>query len=143
GPVTQLEVSERRADVGVMRGGLEHHWLRLYKSDDAGIVRVGYKAASDEVMEEIASRLDDRKIEWTSGGDLGVERVDRWIRFHDLDGFEIEVFNEMVEMPVPPHQALVHMRNLRHAVILVSSPLEASRFYQEVLGFRVSDWVER
>ena len=140
--VIHLEVSDRRETVAFMRGGNEHHWFRLHRSLTPGVRRVGYRATSEAAMDEICSRLEARGIAWTVAGSFSEERVERAIRFEDPDGFPVEVFNEMIEFPTPRFNHFVEFDNLCHAVLNVSDLRQSVRSYEEVLGFKVSDWVE-
>jgi catechol 2,3-dioxygenase-like lactoylglutathione lyase family enzyme len=139
----QLEVTERRVDAAFLRGGWKHHWVRLVRADRPGVIRVGYQATSVEAIRDVTKRLDDRKVSWEEGGDLAGERVEHYIRFRDPNGIEIELFDQMVDMPVGPRLGGVEFEKFLHTVWQVADVRESERFFREVLGFEPSDWIER
>ncbi|MCU1457508.1 MAG: hypothetical protein JWL73_1600 [Actinomycetia bacterium] len=141
--VGQLSLSERTPEGAFLTGGVEHHWLRLYKSQAPGDFRVGYEAVDAAALEEIAARLDARGIAYEEGGDLSVDRIDRSIRFRNPDGVELEIFTQMMELPTPPRQTTVKMLKLLHAVWSTQDVVAGYQFHADVLGFRDSDWLER
>jgi catechol 2,3-dioxygenase-like lactoylglutathione lyase family enzyme len=139
----QLTVTERGAKSVFMAGGVDHHWLRLHEGPDKTRYRLGYEVMNNAALGEITQRLDARSIPWTEGGGIARERIDRSIIFRDLDGVELELFTQMVELPVPVPQSTVHMQRILHAVWNGRDPVQAFKFYNEVLGCRDSDWIER
>lgn len=140
--IAHLKVSERGAKTAYLTGGKAHHWLRLDEADTAGLTRIGFQLTGREALDEVANRLDARHIAWKQADDLAGERVAEGLRFVDPDGFEIELFTDMVSLPVAV-EPFVKMDRVLHAVWLTESPPESNRFYREVLGFKDSDWIER
>lgn len=140
--VAHLNVSERSAKTAFLTGGLNHHWLRLEETGQSGLARFGFEVAGREALDEIVNRLDERGITWKAAGDLAGDRVSEAIRFTDPDGFEIELFTDMVSLPVRT-ETFLKMDRVLHAVWLADNPSESGRFYREVLGFKESDWIER
>lgn len=140
--VAHLKVSERGAKRAFLTGGVNHHWLRLEETGQPSVARLGFEVADRGALDEIANRLDARGIPWKAADDLAGDRVSEAIRFTDLDGFEIELFTDMVALPVPM-DTFLKMDRVLHSVWLADNPAESGRFYREVLGFRESDWIER
>jgi 2,3-dihydroxy-p-cumate/2,3-dihydroxybenzoate 3,4-dioxygenase len=91
----------------------------------------------------IKARLAERGIGFKEGSDLETDRVDRYIRFISPDGMELEVFHQMVEMPTAPPPSALNLQSLLHAGWLVADIETSAAFYHDVLGFRVSDWIEK
>jgi catechol 2,3-dioxygenase-like lactoylglutathione lyase family enzyme len=141
--VGQLAVSERGADTVFLTGGIDHHWLRLHTADRAGTFRLGYEVVDAAALDTIADRLAARGIPHHPGGDLSQDRLDRTLVFQDPDGLEVELFTQMVELPVSPAQSIVNMERLLHTVWLGSTAESGFDFYSQVLGFKPSDWIER
>lgn len=140
--ITHLKVSERGAKTAFLTGGTSHHWLRLDETGSPGLTRIGFQLISRKALDEVTNRLDERGIAWKEASDLAGERVDEAIRFQDPDGFEIELFTDMVSLPVAP-QTFLNMDRVLHAVWLTPAPAQSQKFYSEVLGFKASDWIER
>lgn len=139
-----MDVTETRDGEAFLSAGDDHYWVRLVKADKAAVVRVGFEAASDAAFDQIVAALDKHGISHTSNDDaLAADRVDRWIRFVDPSGIEVEVYGRMVDRPGGPRPSQVQIKDLVHAVFMVTDVPATTRFYEEVLGFRVSDWIEQ
>jgi 2,3-dihydroxy-p-cumate/2,3-dihydroxybenzoate 3,4-dioxygenase len=140
--IAHLKVSERGSRKAFLTGGVNHHWLRLEETGEPGLARLGFEVAGSEALDEISNRLDAWGIPWKVANDLAGDRVCGAIRFTDPDGFEIELFTDMVSLPVPV-DTFLKMDRVLHSVWLADNPSESGRFYREVLGFKESDWIER
>jgi 2,3-dihydroxy-p-cumate/2,3-dihydroxybenzoate 3,4-dioxygenase len=138
----RLDVTERTARTAFMTGGLEHHWLRLEEGSGDGLKRIGYVVEDDAALAEVRTRLSAAGIPFTEGGDLASERVDHWLRFVDPGGVEIELYTHMFERGVAPMHPGITMQKFLHAGWATPNFEQAADFYQQVLGFKVSDWVE-
>ncbi|MFF3872232.1 VOC family protein [Streptomyces sp. NPDC001978] len=139
----RLEVSERRRGHAFLTGGYEHHWLRLEEGNGNGLKRVGYVVETEEELVEARAKLAAASVEYTEGGDPDNERVRHWLRFRDPGGTEIELYVGMFERGVAPMSSGVSMQKFLHAAWATGNFEETTAFYQQVLGFKVSDWVEQ
>lgn len=140
----QLELAEARDNEVFLRGDMHHYWLRLVAGEQNRFLRAGYQAVGQEQLDTIAARLEDRGIAVRRSADaVTSDRVDQWIRFTDPNGIEIEVFTHMLDAPFRRTQNRVRLTELLHAVFLVPDVPGTAAFYEDVLGFRVSDWTER
>lgn len=137
----RLDLTEQVGDTAFMTGGLEHHWLRLEEGNGQGVKRIGYQVTDESSFAAARERLRDWGISYTEGGDPKTERVQRWLRFVDPGGFEIELFSGMYERGVPPVSSGVNLQKFLHAGWEVRDWDTTTRFYQEVLGFKASDWI--
>src|SRR6266545_3048482 len=140
--VAHLKVSERGTKKAFLTGGVNHHWLRLEETGQSNLLRFGFEVKDRASLDEIANRLDARGIPWKEANDLAGDRISDAIRFTDPDGFEIELYTDMVSLPLPMNTFL-KMDRVLHSVWLAADPAESGRFYREVLGFKDSDWIER
>ena len=140
--IAHLKVSEEGAGKAFMTGGLNHHWLRLEETGTSGLARVGFQVRNRAALDEVANRLDARGVPYRQAGDVAGDRIADAIRFRDPDGIEIELFTDMVTLPVQ-NSTFLKMERVLHSVWLTENPLESFRFYGDVLGFRESDWIER
>lgn len=137
----RLEQTERVGDTAFMTGGLEHHWIRLEEGSGQGLKRIGYEVTDENSFALARTRLREWGIEFTEGGDPKKDRVARWLRFVDPGGFEIELFSGMWERGVAPVNSGVTLEKFLHAGWEVTNWDTTTRFYQEVLGFKASDWI--
>jgi len=140
--VAHLKVSERGSRKAFLTGGASHHWLRLEETGEPSLARLGFEVTGRAALDEIANRLDTRGIPWKAANDLAGDRVTEAIRFTDPDGFEIELFTDMVTLPVPV-DTFLKMDRVLHSVWLAEDPSASGGFYRDVLGFKESDWIER
>lgn len=140
--IAHLKVSEEGAGKAFMTGGLNHHWLRLEETGTSGLARVGFQMQNRAALDEVANRLDQRGIPYQHAGDIAGDRIADAIRFRDPDGIEIELFTDMVTLPVQTN-TFIKMDRVLHSVWLTADPVESLSFYAGVLGFRESDWIER
>jgi 2,3-dihydroxy-p-cumate/2,3-dihydroxybenzoate 3,4-dioxygenase len=142
--VVHFEVSEERDGVVYLTGGREHHWLALKQSKTPGLNRVAFEMNNQHDLEEMERRLKSAGVSVERGSALAKERVDSFIRFRDPDGILIELFTDMISLPVPPTYAhRVHTQKLLHTVLLERDIKRSLPFYTDLLGFQISDWVER
>jgi 2,3-dihydroxy-p-cumate/2,3-dihydroxybenzoate 3,4-dioxygenase len=139
--LVRLDVTETVGNTAFMTGGREHHWLRLEEGAGNGLKRIGYELTSDEAFAVVRDRLKAEHIEFSEGGDLATERVQRWLRFVDPGGFEVELYHGMVERGVAPDSNGLTIEKFLHAAWAAPEWDHNIDFYQRVLGFKVSDWV--
>lgn len=140
----QLEVAESRDGEVFLRGDLHHYWLRLVAGPSNRFVRVGYEVGTERNLEEIARRLEGRGVAWKTCDDaIADDRVEQSLRFTDSDGIEVELYTHMLDAPTRRVSNRVRLEELLHAVFFVRDVPASAAFYQEVLGFKVSDWTER
>jgi len=138
----RLDVTERIGHTVFLTGGTEHHWLRLEEGRGSGLKRVGYQVAGEQALDEARARLAAAGIDYTEGGNPKADRVPRWLRFNDPGGTAVELFADMYERGVAPLSAGVTMEKFLHAAWATPNFDATTAFYQGVLGFKASDWVE-
>jgi 2,3-dihydroxy-p-cumate/2,3-dihydroxybenzoate 3,4-dioxygenase len=139
--IVRLDVTAQVGRTVFLTGGLEHHWLRLEEGNGAGVKRVGYEVDGEAGLLEIRARLKAAGIDYEEGGDLEVDAVQHWVRFCDPGGMDVELFTGMYERGVAPDSPGITMEKFLHAAWATGNYDATTRFYQDVLGFRVSDWI--
>jgi 2,3-dihydroxy-p-cumate/2,3-dihydroxybenzoate 3,4-dioxygenase len=135
----RLDITEVIGSTAFMTGGLDHHWLRLEEGNGQGVKRIGYTVVDEDALAEVRAHLKEWGIEYTEGGDLANERIERWLRFVDPGGAPIELFTGMVERGVAPVPSGLHLETFLHGGWSTANFDEVNRFYREVLGFKISD----
>ena len=138
----RLDVTARAGSTAFLTGGLEHHWLRLEEGPTAGISQVSYVLDSETELAEIRGKLSLAGLAFEEGGDPARDRVRRWLRFTDPGGTRIELYTGMYERGVAPVNPGITMTKFLHAAWATANFDQTTQFYQDVLGFKVSDWVE-
>ena len=137
----RLDLTEQIGNTAFMTGGVEHHWIRLEEGNGSGVKRIGYEVADESALAEVRERLRQHNIDFQEGGDLKRDRVQRWVRFTDPGGFDIELYTGMYERGTAPDNNGVQLEKFLHAAWGATNWEQTTAFYQEVLGFRASDWI--
>lgn len=135
----QLEVSERSDDRVQLRGGTDHHWIVLERATDrTGVRRMAFEVVEADDLDRYAKRLAEEGVptercdgEWTGPA----------LRFRDPNGYEIELFAGMGNVPVPPTTPWVPPKDLLHAVVGVADLDLSFDFWHRVMGLKESDRV--
>lgn len=139
--VCQLEVSERAGDTVFLTGNTRHHWVRLERRAEPGLIRLGYRASSPEALEDISSRLKAAGVTIEPEASRPEDRVTHGLRFRAPDGIEYEIYDQMLTLPVSPAPAR-GIACLLHAVVFVDDLDVATDFYTSTLDFLVSDRIQ-
>ncbi len=137
----RLDLTEQIGNTAFMTGGVEHHWIRLEEGNATGVKRIGYEVADEAALDEARERLRQYNIDFQEGGDLKRDRVQRWLRFTDPGGFDIELYTGMYERGTAPDNNGVDLQKFLHAAWGATNWERTTAFYQDVLGFRASDWI--
>jgi 2,3-dihydroxy-p-cumate/2,3-dihydroxybenzoate 3,4-dioxygenase len=140
--VCLLEISERRDDTVFLTGNEKHAWLRLDRTAEPGLQRIGFQVTDAEALEQIKANLEAEGISWTPGGTIKEDRVDNAIRFQTPLGFEVELYEEQVVLPASPAPEARGFERALHTVIFVEDVKEGRDFFKRALGFRRSDQIE-
>lgn len=127
-----------------------HHRLSLYPARKDGVRFIGWEADTREDLEEIAQRLEDNGVKVKRGTKAQIKEraVMDLITFNDPDGFNLEVyFNGVLDnRPFRPARALFDgfvtgSLGLGHAVINCADTKKSVDFYQDMLGFTLTDYI--
>ena len=104
-------------------------------------VRLSFQVAPGTDMAAAARALSQDGIdtEYRSASQPDGEDV---IRFFDPNGTQLELFNQRKFLRAKPVTGIGPFK-LGHVAFIVDDPVATSAFYQRVLGFKVSDWVEQ
>lgn len=139
--VCQLEVTERSGDTVFLSGDMRHHWVRLERRDEPGLIRLGYRAVDPAAIDEIAGRLEGMGISTERRDEPVADRVRDALRFRSPDGIDFEVYDRMLTLPASPAPAR-GIALLLHAVVGVADVSASRDFYADTLGLLVSDQIE-
>jgi 2,3-dihydroxybiphenyl 1,2-dioxygenase len=111
----------------------------------------GWEVADASALDALAAKLEQAEIEVTSepGRLADNRRVKRLISFRDPAGNRLEAFYgaEIDESPFLPGRSISGFRTgplgLGHAVLTVENIDTVMPFYVDVLGFRLSDYMQK
>lgn len=146
-----LGIAGRERD-GTMLLRMDGHHHRFAFHEDArdDIAYVGWETDSAADLDTIAARLDGAGVSVARGTREEAERrhVTDLIRFSDPSGYDVEVFHgpELASAPFKSDKGdtafVAESQGLGHLVLAAQS-LEASMsFYTDLLGMKVSDYVQ-
>ena len=135
----RLEPVEEHRDVVYLSGDANHHWLRLERSDDPGLQRVGYRAVSGEALDLARARLADAGITVRERAGSHGDQLSGGFMFRDPACLEVDLYEDMQQLPFPAADPDVGFICNLHAVIGVPDVVASASFYRQVLGFRRSD----
>ncbi len=111
----------------------------------------GWEVADRPALEQVAKRLEIRHtaVSWMSQADCAERHVTAGIRCKDPTGNEVEIFNgpEIASDAFKPSRAITGFRTgplgMGHVVLKTDKIDETTAFYEQVLGFRLSDYTLR
>ncbi|HLH88617.1 MAG TPA: VOC family protein [Xanthobacteraceae bacterium] len=137
--VLGLRVLERDRDRAYLatRTGLEA--IVLERGDAVALRRLSFQVAPGSDLAALARELAALgiKSERRSGISPGIAEA---LVFRDIKGTSIELFADYNFAGDDGVQAVITPLKLGHVAYRVTDVQEVTRFYTEVLGFRVSDW---
>jgi catechol 2,3-dioxygenase-like lactoylglutathione lyase family enzyme len=136
------EVARTPAAVYLRASGPEHHVLSLHESNHKGIAYLHFATQDVDSLKALYEHAKGQGARIVTtlgpldspGGGFGFELVDPEHRRLRISA-AVELYPEADDAPDRP-------RKITH-VVLNAAQLESSlKFYEEVLGFKVSDWSE-
>ena len=138
--IVGLHVVERDAKRAVLATTLGQEALVLEKGDHADLVRIAFQVTPDSDFAAMGTALSEAGVAHELRSDLtpGVKKA---LTFTDPKGTTVELFSECGFHPVAAAGGGVNPLKLGHVASRVTDVAKVAKFYEEVLGFRVSDWV--
>ena len=148
--VLGLEVSQRGTD-GTLYLRLDeyHHRIAVSPNGDDDVAYLGWSVKDAVTMESVATKLQAVGVPVTRATQTEREqrRVSDFIRFQDPNGITMELFYGpmLLQRPFQPQRPISGFKTgslgLGHVVLTARDLLETVSFYQDLLGFRLSDTV--
>jgi 2,3-dihydroxybiphenyl 1,2-dioxygenase len=127
-----------------------HHRLSIHAGDEEDVRFVGWSVGTPERMQALAARLDAADVPVTAAKpeEAADRRVIDFVHFVDPhSGVRTELFYGPEVVYTPPFhpqrpiRGFETERGLGHFVTFAADIEAAVTFYEEVLGFGVSDWI--
>jgi 2,3-dihydroxybiphenyl 1,2-dioxygenase len=126
-----------------------HHRLTLQRSSQDKVAAIGWEVASPAALDAVAAAVEKFGIAVTRGSKS--EALDRHVvdffHFKDPEGFPLEIYfgPSADDVPFRPGRAMSGFNcgalGLGHVVLICKDCPAAAKFYQEILGFRLSDYI--
>ncbi len=123
-----------------MRCGSDHHVLVLMPADEPGLdhhaIDVGGPANLDAAVNSLVQAgIALQAVDHNELGQLAA------CRLHDPDGFMVELVAGMEQITDGIGSRAVVPRRYGHLTLRSKDVKQSMRFYTEILGFQVSDWL--
>lgn len=140
--VIGLTIVERGDDGAVyLRSSVDHHTITLYPAVENGLRHIGLQIGGDQSLKEAAEQLGEQGIQGESRTDAepGVPEL---LQFADPEGHTLQLYSTMQQVGSGFPEIGIVPEKLGHIALAVHSAKTMCDFYQNMLGFRVSDWIE-
>ena len=145
-------ISERSDDGSLyLRMDDYHHRFIIHPDGADDVAYVGWQTPTKAAFDEVQSDLRDAGVTFRAGTseELASRKVMDMITFEDPDGLQTEVFHgalvqpDAVFQPRRPIKGFVTGNmGLGHIVLSVNDLGKGTAFYRDVLGLKISDFVE-
>ena len=133
---------ERSGDGAVyLRNVLDHHTLVLYPAKEQGLRHIGFQLGGGQTLQDAATQLRNQGIAVESQSDAQ-PGVAEQLQFVDTEGTILHLYTAMEQVHDTFPETGIVPEKLGHIALSVSDVQKIANFYQQVLGFRVSDWIE-
>ena len=140
--VLGLTLVERSGDGAVyLRNVLDHHTIVLYPAQEQGLRHIGFQLGGSQTLQDAATQLHNQGItvETQSDAQPGIAEQ---LQFVDTEGMILHLYSSMQQVHDTFPAGAIVPEKLGHIALGVSDVQKTADFYQHVLGFRVSDWIE-
>jgi 2,3-dihydroxybiphenyl 1,2-dioxygenase len=146
-----LQAVERSSSLLAFRMDDRKQRIVIDRSMPEGARFFGWEVADAAALDALAARLEQAKVSVTAEPQTlaDARRVHRLISFHDPAGNRLEAFYgaEIDDTPFSPGRSISGFRTgplgLGHAVLTVENLEPVMAFYVDVLGFALSDYIEK
>ncbi|MGE0034070.1 MAG: VOC family protein [Xanthobacteraceae bacterium] len=137
--VLGLALTQRDGKLAVLstRQGVET--IVLKAGTVPGLLGLSFQVSPSIDLIEAQRRLQDAGIA-AHVRDAQTEGLSRVLAFNDPKGTEIELFTHFDFVATPPGENGVNPLKLGHVAYFVTDMQTNIRFYEDILGFRRSDW---
>ncbi len=124
-----------------LRCNADHHSLVLIPAEEKGLDHYALEIGNRSQLEAAARAFERAGIayETKDSDEIGQEAS---LRLQDPDGFTIELISGLEQVMPSYGTRAVQPRKLAHVTLLSPDPKVSAEFYTEVLGFRVSDFLD-
>jgi catechol 2,3-dioxygenase-like lactoylglutathione lyase family enzyme len=139
--VIGLGVVAREAGRAFMATESEEIAIVLEKADAPACKRLSFEVAPNVEAADLSRALSKAGITAQLRSDAG-PGMSRTVSFSDPRGLEIELLAGWTPSPSTEPVGGVAALKLGHVALRTPEPQAAATFYGDVLGFRVSDWIE-
>jgi len=115
--------------------------IALEQGEAAACRALAFELSEGADFAAIRQRLADAGIQFEERRDCA-PGIDRTISLRDPNGTRIELFAKIAYVGTDYDVLGVGPLKLGHVAFFATDPRRMSEFYQQVLGFRIADWLE-
>jgi 2,3-dihydroxybiphenyl 1,2-dioxygenase len=146
-----LEVVDRTSDGFFLRMDEYHHRFVVQSGGDDDVAFIGWEVADQHALRELTAQLNQNGIETVAGSpeEARSRGVLEFLKFKDPSGIPTEAyfgplmdFHQPFKSPRPLSGFETGTMGLGHIVIRVDDSAQSLNFYRDVLGLRISDFIE-
>ncbi|PHV66174.1 VOC family protein [Williamsia muralis] len=140
----QLQLNRRTSDSAHLGGAGQHHWIEL-RSDPSrpeGLLKMAFQIDGETTFDDVEKALAGGGVAFERSQSFRDDLVREAIRFTDMDGTEVEIFDGLAEVAGGEQPKWAHLDRLLHVAVSASDFDAALDFYTNILGFGVSDFIE-
>jgi len=127
-----------------------HHRITVYAKSKPSLAYLGFEVESKAALEIARTELEKLGLAVTQGNetDCAERAVKSFVHFRGPDDVRIELYCNatVVSGPLRPGRPIqgfvAGARGLGHVVLVSADPTGTERFYTQVLGFGVSDYIQ-
>lgn len=110
---------------------------------------IGWEAPTLNELDSVRRKVGGYGLAFSEGmrEDMADRKVEALFRFSDVDGFPIEIYYGpwMDAVPFQPSRPMSGFQcgqlGIGHVVLVSKDTARAARFYQDILGFLVTDYI--
>jgi len=150
--VLGLEVSANAADGSLyLRMDENHHRFVVQQGSADDLAFIGWEVSDQNALRELAAQLGNNGVEVSEGSaeDARARGVLELIRFNDPNNIPSEAyfgptmnFESPFRSPRPISGFETGTMGMGHIVIRAEDPAKSLHFYRDVLGMRISDFID-
>jgi catechol 2,3-dioxygenase-like lactoylglutathione lyase family enzyme len=135
-----LALVDEDADSAFLAAGGARLAIELRRGARARCTRLAFELAPDADFAEIGRALAALGIA-SDQREAAAPGIARMLSFADPTGTAIDLFRGWTDVAASDATAGVGPLKLGHVAFLTPDPAHMATFYQQVLGFRISDWI--
>jgi catechol 2,3-dioxygenase-like lactoylglutathione lyase family enzyme len=138
--VLGLALSAREKDTVYLSSTLDHHSIVLHKGSESKCTGIGFQLGPDDDLDAFEKQTKAAGVATTRKKD-SEPTIPDMVCFEDTKGTVIEVFKRPEFMHQKFQTKGIVPHKLGHVAFHVTDVQKVTKFYCDVLGFRVSDWL--
>ncbi|GHO65473.1 3,4-dihydroxyphenylacetate 2,3-dioxygenase [Ktedonobacter sp. SOSP1-52] len=141
--VIGFSLAEREDDgTSYLRHTTDHHTIAIYPAAEASLRHIGFQIGQGQTLKEVASQLFAQGVQVEMRADVqpGVPEL---LQFADPEGNSIHLYSSIEQSRRGLLDRGIAPEKLGHVAFHVRNIQPMVDFYQRILGFAVSDWIEQ